>query len=170
MAIGANSYGSVTGVGALVPRWSGAATDFAATTRPTLAQVEGWIDQISAILNSILAQVGFTIPVSQATVKSALGFFVNEEVAAIVEGVNGSGRFGPTAKAMGKQGRFALILGDVEAFLEMNTVGFERLGAARNYSVAAGIGYRETNNAGDETTPIFSREGFGNRFTDWDPE
>jgi hypothetical protein len=169
LAIGDNSYGSAVGVAAMVPRWPNSNGVFDATTRPNLATVEDWLDQVSALLNTILAENGFAVPVSQATARLALDMFANEEVAAMSEGVNGSGRFGPTAKQGGKaKGRFALILDDVETFIGSNAAGFERLGAARSFSRAGGIGFRDANESGEATFPIFQREQFGNSFTDWE--
>jgi hypothetical protein len=104
MAIGANSYGDTTEIIAIVPRYGNDGV-FDATTRPTMNQVESIVDQVSGVVNTILAAQGFAIPISQATAKLMLDFFVNEEVAAIVEGINGSGRFGPTAKRPGGEGR-----------------------------------------------------------------
>ena len=168
MAIGANSYGDILEVAALVPRWAGASGEFDEGTRPTQRQVESIIDQVSGVVNSILAQNGFAIPVSQADAKLMLDFFVNEEVAAIVAGINGSGRFGPTSKAPGKDGRFAVILSDVQAFIAASAVGIERLGATRTYDALAGLKYRDTDESGAATFPLFQRRGFGNTDTDWD--
>ena len=170
MAIGANSYGDTAEVAALVPRHTAPGGKiFTQTTRPTLAQVESWVDQVSAVVNSILAQNGFsTIPVTQADAKLMLDYFVNEEVAAICEGVNGSGRFGPTAKRGGNRGRFAVIVEDVQAFIEAHAVGIERLGVPRPSEPLAGISYRDTDEGGDDTAPIFQRGAFGNIFKDWD--
>jgi len=165
MAIGANSYGTVAGVAALTPRYSG--SDFAATTRPALSTVESWIDEISAITNMILANVGFETPISQAQPKLMLDIFVNQEVAAMVEGVNGSGRFGPTAKK-GIGNRFNIIFDDVKDFIDSIAIGIEREGATRTYDPIAGISFREDDEGGTSTAPIFQRSGFGNSFIDWD--
>lgn len=168
MTLGTNSYGSVAGVGVLCPRWSGNVGDFSTTIRPKKASVESWIDSLSGMVNSFLAEAGFTIPVTDDDVTDALDMFVNEEVAAICEGINGSGRFGPTSKAVGKKGRYSLLLDDVKAFVEGNKAGFERLGAARSQDLTSGIGYRDTDEGGDETFPIFQRDAFSVAFTDWD--
>ena len=168
MAINANSYGTLEGTGALVPKLSGGASDFASTTRPTSTHVEKWIDEVSSILNGILSQFGFAIPVTQEDAVRALTMFVEEEVAAFVSGVNGSGRFGPTAKGKTLGGRFTLILVDVKAYVKDMAVGLERMGAERSYSVVAGLTYRDTDESGNPTHPIFQREAFGNLFTDWD--
>ncbi len=160
MAIDANSYGSTDGVAALTPRYANASGVFDATTRPILTTVEGLIDQLSGILNTMLAEQGFTIPISQTTCKLALDMFVNEEAAAVVEGINGSGRFGPTVKVPNK-GRFMLIMDDVQGFIAANAAGFERLGATRAFKFTDGIAFRDSDEAGDETFPIFERKSFG---------
>lgn len=167
MAIGANSYGSTAGVAAFVPNYVSGG-NFTAGTRPTLAQVEGWIDSISGILNSILAEAGFTVPVADDDVKDALDFFVNQEVASVCEGVNGSGRFGPTSKQVGKQGRFALMLEDVKAFVDGNKAGFERLGAERAYDTTSSIAFRDTDESGEAVAPLFERKAFGDTTREWD--
>lgn len=142
MTIGANSYGSTSGVAVLVPRYANASAAFDGTTRPVLTTVESQIDQISGLANSILAQAGFITPVSQSDAKLALDIFVNEEVAAIVEGINGSGRFGPTTKEPGRS-RFAIIVDDLKTFIEANKQGFVNLGVllsvTENDSVSAGV-------------------------------
>jgi len=170
MSINANSYGTLAGTGALVPKWSGGGSDFADTTRPTATQVETWIDQVSAILNGILSESGFSIPVSQADAVRALTMFIEEEVAALVVGVNGHGRMGPTAKGKTVGGRFRLVLDDVKGYVEAMAVGLERMGATRTYNAMAGLDFRDTDESGDETHPIFQRSAFGNAFTDWDPD
>ena len=167
MTIGANSYGSAAGVAVLVPRYANTSGAFDGTTRPTLAQVEAEIDMVSALVNSMLATNGFSVPVTQADVLLALGYFVNMETAAIVEGINGSGRFGPTTKSDGGKGRFALLVDDVKEFIEANAIGWERMGATRPYSATAGLGFMETDAAGNDVFPIFQRNAFGNEFEDW---
>ena len=168
MALLANSYGDTGEVAALTPRNARAAGIFDLTTRPSIAQVEGLCDQVSALVNSILAQNGFAIPVTDTDAVLMLDYFVNEEVAAIVEGINGSGRFGPTAKRGGARGRFALVVEDVQSFIEGNAVGLERLGATRSSDPIAGISYRATDEGGNAVAPIFERDAFGNTFKEWD--
>jgi len=166
MAISANSYGTTAGVGALTPlHTSGGA--FGIATRPTLSQVESFIDQVSAIMNTVLAQYGFDVPVSQADAKLALDMFCNAECASIVEGVNGSGRFGPTTKNPNSR-RYILITEDVQKFVEANAIGLQRLGAARDYSLTAGLDARTFDERGNDIHPIFQRNAFGNTFDNWD--
>ena len=131
MTIGAHSYGSTSGVAVLVPRYASASCVFDANTRPTISTVESRVDQVSALANSILASALFQTPVTQADVKLALDIFVNEEVAAIVEGVNGSGRFGPSTKEPG-QSRFGIIMDDLKSFIQANKQGWVNIGATVN--------------------------------------
>lgn len=179
MSISENSYGAIEEIAGLVPKWASAQGTFTVTTRPTLAMVEMSINQISALLNAMLAEAGFAIPVEQADAKTALDFFVDQEVAAIAEGINGSGRFGPTNKSATAKGRFALLVADAQEFIKSNMAGFERLGATRNYSATAGLAFRDADNQGNDAHPLFSREQFthqggmgggpSNDFIDWDP-
>lgn len=167
MALLTNSYGDTGEVASLVPRYASAGGAFDLTTRPTISQVESFCDQVSALLNALLAQHGFSIPVTNSDAVLMLDLFVNQEVASIVEGVNGIGRFGPTAKnASGS--RFTMIMSDVMDFVKSNAIGLERLGATRTYDPIAGIGYRGQDEGGDDTAPIFQRDAFGNSFKDWD--
>ena len=167
MTIGANSYGSVTGVAGLVPRYTVGQT-FDTTTRPTATQVESYIDSVSGIVNSMLAQSGFTIPIANDSVKDALDLFVNDEVGSIAEGINGAGRFGPRATDGVIPNRFKLLFEDVKLFIVGNADGFERLGAARQFSFTSGLAFRDTDESGDATNPIFQRSAFGNVFENWD--
>lgn len=171
MALGANSYGDTGEIAALVERFANASKVFDTTTRPPLAMVEAYTDQVSGVVNTILANYGFTtLPITQAAAKLALDFFVNQEMAAIVEGMNGLGRFGPTTKQGGAKGRFAVIVEDVEEFVKMYAPGLERLGVPRSYSVTAGLGYKDTDESGAEIFPLFSRKDYGYAFTNFDSE
>jgi len=165
MSLDSNSYGSVVGVAKMVPRYAANGT-FSDSTRPAFSQVETWLDQVSSVLNIMLAEYGFSIPVEQADCVRALALFVNSEVAAMCDGVNGSGRFGPTNKSQSKQGTILLV--DVREFVKNNAAGLERMGATRAYGALSGLSFRDTDDSGDETSPIFQREGFGETYRDWD--
>lgn len=133
MAIDANSYGSTAGVASFTPRYAAKGVtprNFDEGTKPTIAEVESWIDEVSSILNTVLSDERFTIPVSQADAKRMLDLFVNQEVAALVEGSHNAGRFGPSNKNP-RSGRFDLIFADVEAFVKRMAGGLEKLGVSR---------------------------------------
>jgi len=166
MAIGANSYGDTAEIAKLTPVHANTRGVFDPNTRPALSVVESLVDQVSALVNMLLEQLGFSIPVTEATVKLALDFFVNQEVASLAEGINGSGRFGPTAKQPGGKGRFALIMDDVKDFLEATQFGIESLGVTRDDDIS--VQYSATDESGDAVAPLFQREAFGNKPRDWD--
>ncbi len=166
MTIGSRSYGSTDEIGDNCPKWATATSNtFDASTNPTLLHVESQVNRISDILNAILAQNGFDTPVTNATVVSALGQFVNDEVSAIVYGIRGSGRFGPTGKSPG-QSRFVIIFDDAQNFIENMAEGFEALGAARPRSNT--FQSSDTDASGDDVVPLFQVEQFGNVVQDWD--
>jgi len=165
MAIGANSYGSVAEVAALVKKYT-ASGSFTTGTHPTLAQVEGFIDKVSGLVNVLLAKLGFTVPISQADAKLALDLFVVEEAAALCEAANSSGRF--FSEKARETGAFQHIQKDTEAFIEAHAVGFERLGVARGRSVTYGLDYWDTDDAGADIEPIFGRKWMDQEITDWD--
>lgn len=168
MAIGANSYGDTTSVAHLTPMHTDNSTKlFTTSTRPTLARVESLIDQVSGMVNMFLAENGFTIPVTQADAVLSLSLFVNEEVAGLVEGINGSGRFGPTSKQPG--GRFGILYSDIENYIKSVANGFAALGVPRPRRVTSGLGYRATDEAGNDTFPLFTRTDYGFDFTDQEP-
>lgn len=167
MAIGANSYGTVAEVAALTSRYT-AMGSYTIETRPTLAQVEKFIDQMSAILNVALAKAGFSIPITQADAKAACGQIVVETSVDLCHAANSTGRFF-TDRALERGISPSKVLRqDINDWVEDNAAGLEILGAHRTYSVLSGIAYRSTDNNDNPTSPIFQRDDFNNSFDDLD--
>ena len=170
MSIGDNSYSAVAEIEALVPMYT-ASGSFSASTRPTAAQVETLIDQVSGLLNALLAEAGFSIPVSQADAKLALDLFVAEEVADLCEAVNRSGRFYMGEKELRSRGRFRVIMADAKAFIEEHAEGLEQLGATRERDQSHGADYWSESDAGADLEPIFQTQGWMRQsITDWDTD
>jgi hypothetical protein len=164
MAVGANSYGSVAEVQALTPRYG----VYSTTTRPTLAQVENFIDKISATLNVILAGAGFAIPIVQADAKAACAQIIVEAATDLCHAANSAGRF-YTERALERGvAPMKVIRQEMAQWVEDQADGLELLGATRTRASTAGILFRDTDESGNSTAPIFQRSGFGNTFTDWD--
>lgn len=168
MAIGANSYGSAAEVAGKTPRYANSAMLFDASTNPTLTSVEGWIDNVSGIVNGFMAALGFAIPVTQADVLETLSHIVTEQVALLVEAARGSGRYAPSSKAIAGRGAYMVMSEELRAMLDAMAAGFEILGASRTNGLGDQIGARTVNDAGDTVRPIFQRTAFGNSFKDWD--
>lgn len=152
MAVGANSYGAGTDVAALTPRFTNAGT-YDGTTRPTLTQVEGWIDQVSSILNVLLAEQSFSIPVSQSDVKLMLKTFVATEVADLCNYANSAGRFFQNQQFT--TGPWQAIQKEAADFIAAHANGIEALGATRTHAGLKGLAWRDTEDNGETLSPQF---------------
>lgn len=167
MSVLANSYGSAANVAALTPRYANSGA-FDATTRPTLVQVETWINQVSGLVNMLLAESGFTIPVTQADSVLMLAGLVSSACTDKVEYANHSGRF-MSATAIDHGISIEKVLRqEISDWINAHAKGLENLGAARAQESGAEIGFRDHDNAGDEVVPLFQRKAFGERTQDWD--
>lgn len=169
MAIGANSYGSVAEVAALSPLYVSGGT-FDATTRPTLTQIEKFIDRVSGIVNALLAEAGFAIPVSQADAKLALDDFVVDQVVGLVAYANGAGPFVPRNEMRSRMTPTKAILESAGAFIGAHASGLQALGATRTRNLTYGLDCRTEDAAGDDLVPMFHREMIEHEIVDWDPE
>lgn len=169
-----SSYGTAAGVGAIVPRYAGNTGDFTGTFSPTDVQVCSFIDKTSALLNVILSDHGFAIPITEPNSILACEAFIEEEVASIIEGINGSGRFGPVGAQVGSQnripssGRFGLVTSDIQNFVQLNALGFERMGCIRTQAPTEQISYIEMDQSGQLVPPLFERKAFRNIAQEWD--
>jgi hypothetical protein len=171
MTVGTNSYGTAAGVAQYVKRYApnGSFSNTPTASNPTLAAVEGWIDQISAQLNTALSAAGFKIPITQADAKLACQQVVEQLTADLAQAANSAGRFYSERALKSGLSPFKAIQGDILAWAESMAGGLEAMGAAR--TIAANeyaIGSRDSDSVGDPTAPIFQRKGFGNKFQDWD--
>ncbi len=167
MAIGANSYGSTAEVAALTRRFADASTGLYTTgTNPTLAQVEKYIDRVSGVLNVLLSEEGFAIPVSQADAKLALDQFVVAQVSDLCNYANSAGRFFDNQSI--KTGPFSAIMKEAEDFISKHAEGLANLDATRSRTGVEGLGWWETDDAGDEIEPAFSRKQFNTTNVDYD--
>lgn len=167
MSTDANSYGAASDVAALKKRYTTAGS-FSTTTNPTTAQVESWIDFVSSTMNIILAEHGFSIPVTQADCVRALKLFVVTEVADLADYANSAGRFFTNQQFA--TGPWKAISKEAADFIKSHANGFQALGAVRTTQGLSGLDARTMDDAGDDIEPMFARKQFGNRTTDWDPE
>ena len=118
MALASYAYGSVVGVATQARRFTNAALTFDDNTFPTYEQVETWINEVSALVNTMLNTHNITTPITDAELVVMLGSFINSEVAAMVNGVNGAGRLGPSSKTVQQVGMYAAIQYDVQTFID----------------------------------------------------
>lgn len=85
MTIRADSYGHVAGVTALTRHLLDGAAAYSSQTRPTLAEVEGMIDRLSAMLNVALLAESVAVPLAHEMVRLAADQWVIRQAAAEVE-------------------------------------------------------------------------------------
>lgn len=80
-----NTYGTVAGVAAYTRHRANAASTFDTATRPTLLEVEAFLDQCSDVLNGWLHRSGYVIPATNATAVSVLARYAQLGAAGHVE-------------------------------------------------------------------------------------
>ena len=160
MAIGANSYGSVSGVAAFCTVYT-ASGSFTTATIPTLANVESMIDQTSALLNTSLAAQGFSVPIAQADAKLACDSIVNQLVSDLAHAANSAGRFFSERSLTGGLSIWAQVRKEIDEWVSMSTTGLSALGASRRVSSALSVGYRATDDNGNTVSPLFDRDQYG---------
>jgi len=168
MAIGDNSYGSIAEIEALVGRYTDEG-GLTAATRPARADVERYIDRVSAIVNVALAQAGFDIPVTQTDAVAALADFVVDHVVQLCHAANGAGPYAPGAESLRGRRPRAAILQEAFDFVADFAPGLEALGATRTSSLTNGLGCRIRDEAGNDLVPPFQRGMISNEIPDWDP-
>lgn len=166
MAIDSSSYGSVAKVEALTRRYTNSSGNFDTTTTPTLTAVESFIDDISDTIDVVLATYGFSVPVTQATATAMLGRLVVGYSVELVHLANSAGRFFDKKKPAGNP--FMVFEEELSDWVERHAAGLQRLGVTRTYDVTAGLQYRDTDESGDDTHPLFQREAFGETYRNWD--
>jgi len=101
-------------------------------TNPTLAQVEVWLTDVSAIVDVALAGVGFDVPVTALHPEAlqATDSFVNSVVADLCHAANSSGRL--YSQKIIEKGLSPMVLVNQQAgnWAEEWTAGFRRLGVS----------------------------------------
>ena len=172
MTLRADSYSSVADVQALTAHLLDGQAAYNSTTRPTVTQVEGLIDQISAQLNVALAGAGLTVPVTNTTAKAACDGWVRFKAAAAVEETaQGLSTWGMLDAE--RPGTMMTISGAAGKFAKANALGFKRLGVAVGHVSSEGLtftGQTATADRADRTDtglrpPRFERGMFGDEVT-----
>lgn len=161
------AYGSKDGVAALTRMWTDNG-QFTGNTNPTDTLVENWLIQVSSMMDTSLAVSGFVVPITNKTITPMLDLFVNSLVKDLCHASNSSGRFFTERSLDAGKSWFGTLGNDITDWVIGNAAGLEAMGAERIGSKKDSIGFRDTDNSGNKTFPIFQREGFGNQFQDWD--
>ena len=152
MTIEAWAYSSVAEVVALTrPLLDGAAT-FSAETNPTRDEVERFVNYASAQLNSALAAVGFTVPVTQATVLYELNAWVTAKASmytyfTLLGPVYSDDEGSRTAV-------FANLAQMAKDYVTANAIGWQELGAAYVSTSADGLEFTAMDNHANRSDPV----------------
>ena len=160
MALASASYGDLLEVAGLSPMHTKGG-EFTESTRPTLAVLTSYMDQVSAALNRCMDKYGLAVPATDAATVLLLDMYVNGEAQKMIKAVNAYGIVGPRGPARvaptqpASSNPFASACEFVEEFI---------------YEPAGEVQTRQTDERGNSTYPIFQRSGFGNRFTNWDAD
>ena len=164
MAVDANSYGTVAGIEAMVgdiPLNTSTARTFSTTTVPTLAQVEGFIDDVADEINNTLEFVGYTVKVSSTDNPYAYGLLIranNAGAAVMVLGSVPAEAYSSPNEDVPGQGRKAHL--DSILRRALKTIRDEELSAAK---ISTGTRLSDlkigsaTDSDGNTKKPMFTR-------------
>lgn len=165
MTLDSNSYGSVAGVAAYVRRLTNSGATFDTSTRPTLVEIEAFIDQCSDVLNGWLAAAGYTIPVTQADAARVLARYANIGAAGHAELSLRAGGYNADDENR-RENKFLDMFMQAEAYI--NSGALAALGAATSSDnpppPLAGLRVGGVTTGGLGLRPMFRRTSFG-----WDP-
>lgn len=171
MAIRADSYASVAEVLAFTRHLLDGQSNFNSTTRPTLTEVEKFIDRCSGILNIALSAGGFapSAITANSTAKLSCDDYVatrgSEYVEVTQRGVGFSGDEGSRTTVLHR------LHGDAADFVKLMGAGFSNLSISRSVAMSRGLTFTgmdaESERADpDDSTkeqPKFTRNLFDNR-------
>lgn len=166
MTLDANSYGSVAGVAAYVRRLANSASTFDSVTRPTLTEVEEFINQCSDVLNGWLAAAGYVIPVTQDDAVRVLSRYANLGAAGHAELSQRAGGYDAEDENR-RENKFLNMFNEAHEMIESGMLA--ALGAAtvsNNLpSPLDGLRVGGVTAGGLRLRPIFKRRSFGNNPT-----
>lgn len=168
MTIRSDSYSSVDEVTAFVRHLLDGALAFSSATRPTLTEVEKFIDRASGVLNIALYAAGFAPSAiyANAVAKLACDDWVTQKAARFVEltqrGTGYNEDEGSRTAALNPK--------DATEFVEMFKLGFVNAGISQTTSLSEGLQYTALTAQADRTDPddtsleqpLFVRRSFDN--------
>jgi len=143
MAIRADSYSSAEEVLPLTRYIMRGETTFNSTTRPTLTEVEKFVDRVSGVLNNALAGAGFATPFNTTTANSTAVLscddWVTAEAASWVE-LTQPGT-GLNELEGSRAGTFRGLHDRAMEFVKANKLGWKRQGVTVTYADSDGLQY-----------------------------
>jgi hypothetical protein len=171
MTLRGDSFSSTAEVTAWTRTLLDGQTAFNSTTRPTATELEKFIDRASGVLNVALSNAGFTPSAvyNNSTTKLACDDWVTQKAAMYVE-ITQRGTGYNTAEGS----RLAAFnMGpDAIEFVNMNSLGFVRLGVSQGKKLSDGLAFtglaaQKDRTDQDDTSleqPVFKRHQFDNQY------
>lgn len=151
MAIRGDSYGSVDEVTAFTRHLLSGQNAFNSTTRPSLIEVERFIDRASGVMNAALAGAGFSVPVTNSTAKLSIADWVVERAAEHVE-ITQRG-VGYTDAEGNRRSAFRNLHKSAGEFVKSNALALKRLGVAVGHRRSEGLAYTGMDAQADRMDP-----------------
>jgi len=167
MALRADSYGTVAEVLAFTRHLLDGETTFNSTTRPTLTEVEKFVDRASGYMNMALEAHGFSSPLTNTTAMLPVADWVVERSAEQVEMTQrGVGYNDPEGSRVSV---FRRLYSDAMEFVEDNMLAFKHLGITQDYQLSDGLAFTALDDQGSRADPedtsleqpLFTRRKFG---------
>lgn len=169
MAIRADSFSSVDEVRGYTRHLLDGYTTFNSTTRPTVTEVEKFIDRASGVLNVAIASRGFSPSAvrNNSTAKLSCDDWVTQKAVKYTE-LTQRGT-GYNADEGSRTAAFSMEKSAAE-FVQAAALGFAYLGIAQSYKLSDGLAFTGMTAQADRTDPsdtskeqpLFSRKDFDN--------
>ena len=130
------------------------------STNPSSTIVAGWLAEISSFVDIALAAQGITTPITDGDITPALNSLVNQLTADMCHNANGTGRFFTQRAIEYGVNPMKAINGDVKAWVADNLAGLVAMGAQRPTTDASRATFRDVDERGVETFPLFQRDSY----------
>lgn len=138
-------YGTVSGVASYSRTWTrggsfynASASPLVAPTKPTLDEVENWLDEVSGAFDLAMQNEGFTVPITSLIAPNAylqLNMKVNGLVSDLCAYANSMGRL-YTDRALDR-GSMNLVNKEIQDWVKNNVTGLENDGVPRTLPASA---------------------------------
>ncbi len=140
------AYGTAAGVASYARTWTRGGSFYdaeagppvVAPTKPTLTEVERWLTQISAMVDTALQNEGFTIPITATNSLNAITMKVETLVSDLVAYANGMGRL-YTDSAL-QRGSMNLLNKEIMDWVKGQATGLENDGVPRTLPSSDAVG------------------------------
>jgi len=123
-------YGSAEGVAALSKMWTDDGS-YTTASKPSLADVEKWLGEISATLDTHLANEGFKTPITVPEVTPELDILVNGIVKDLVDYSRASGRFFTERRLDSGMSPYMIIDKELADWVTRRSIGLESRGVLK---------------------------------------